>query len=121
MKRSLLVTVLVVATVGCASVGPRTVPRDQFDYNAAIARSAQEQLLLNLVRLRYSETPVFLKVSSVISQYTRVAGANAGVGANTALTGDNTATLGGSFAWSDRPTITYSPIAGQEFSQNLLA
>lgn len=120
-SRLLLVLLTVIATVvACSSVGPRTVPQDQFNYNAAIAESSQQQLLVNLVRLRYNETPVFLKVSSVISQYSRVASASAGVGANTGLTGDNTANLGGGFLWSDRPTITYTPVSGQEFSRNLL-
>jgi hypothetical protein len=120
MSRRVLLVLMTVAACGCASVGPGTVPQDQFNYNAAIARSSQQQLLVNLVRLRYNETPVFLKVSSVISQYSRVASATAGVGANTGLTGDNTASLGGGFLWSDRPTITYSPVSGQEFSRNLL-
>jgi hypothetical protein len=104
----------------CSSVGPTTVPRDQFDYNSAIANASQEQLLLNLVRLRYSETPTFLKVSSVIGQYTRAANVSAGVGANTGASGDNTATLGGVVRWSDRPVISYTPIAGQEFAKDLL-
>ena len=106
--------------VACASVGPKTVPRDQFNYNAAIAESSQQQLLLNLVRLRYSEAPVFLKVSSVISQYSRIASVNAGVAANAGTTGDNTASVGGGLVWADRPTITYTPVSGQEFSRNLL-
>lgn len=120
MRFAGLITVLLVAMTGCSSVGPKTVPQDQFNYNAAIAKSSQEQLLVNLVRLRYNETPVFLKVGSVISQYSRVASANAGVTANASVTGDNTATVGASMTWADRPTITYIPISGQEFSRNLL-
>jgi hypothetical protein len=61
-----------------------------------------------------------VKVSSVISQYTRLASVNAGLGANTGIAGDNTATVGGRMSWMDRPTITYLPISGQEFSKNLL-
>jgi hypothetical protein len=119
MHRSLLL-LLTTMVVACASVGPKTVPRDQFDYNAAIAESSQQQLLLNLVRLRYSEAPVFLKVSSVISQYSRVGSVSAGVAANAGATGDNTASVGGGLVWADRPTITYAPVTGQEFSRNLL-
>jgi hypothetical protein len=120
MKLTGLITILLVAMTGCSSVGPKTVPQDQFNYNAAIAESSQEQLLLNLVRLRYNETPVFLKVGSVISQYSRVASANAAVGANTSIIGENTANAGGRLSWADRPTITYIPISGQEFARNLL-
>lgn len=120
MKFTGLITVLLVAMSGCSSVGPKTVPADQFNYNAAIAKSSQEQLLVNLVRLRYNETPVFLKVGSVISQYSRVASANTGVATNASVTGSNTASAGARFTWADRPTITYIPISGQEFSRNLL-
>ncbi len=120
MKLTGLIIVLLGTMTACASVGPKTVPQDQFNYNAAIAESSQQQLLLNLVRLRYHETPVFLKVGSVISQYSRVASANAGVGANTSIVGTNTASAGGRLSWADRPTITYIPVSGQEFSRNLL-
>ena len=51
-------------------VGPQTVPRDRFDYGAAVKRSWQEQLLVNLVRLRYLDTPVFLDVDQIVAQYT---------------------------------------------------
>lgn len=106
--------------VGCSSIGPDTVAEDQFDYNGAIARSSQEQLLLNLVRLRYNEAPVFLRVASVISQYSRVVMADASGSINGSITGGDTAGAGARFTWVDRPTITYTPVSGREFSRNLL-
>ena len=111
---------LAVGLSGCSSFGPRTVPTDKFDYNGAIAESQQQELLLNLVRLRYGEPPVFLKVSSVISQYSLSAATTVGGGINTGLTGNDTANVGGRVGWSDRPVITYTPVSGQEFSRNLL-
>src|SRR6476646_7054321 len=54
---------------GCHALGPRQVPLDRFDYNTAVANSSNEQMLLNLVRLRYSEVPVFLALNSVLTQY----------------------------------------------------
>lgn len=53
----------------CNSLGPRQLPLDRFDYNTAIANSASERMLLNLVRLRFAEAPTFLAVNSVITQY----------------------------------------------------
>ncbi len=57
------------AMAACTNFGAQQVPVDQFDYNKAIARSMQEQMLLNIVRLHYFEAPVFLAVSSVLTQY----------------------------------------------------
>jgi hypothetical protein len=41
----------------CASVGRKTIRRDQIDYGNAIANAQQEQLLFNVVRLRYVDAP----------------------------------------------------------------
>ena len=56
---------------GCATrLGPQTIPGARFNYNDKIARSQNDQLLLNLVRLKYRDTLVFLDVGTVIAQYT---------------------------------------------------
>jgi hypothetical protein len=104
----------------CASVGPKTIPRDQFDYGTAIANSAKEQLLFNVVRLRYVDAPVFVHVASVINQYSLEGNVAVGAGANTSFTGADTLTVGGSARYADRPTITYTPISGREFAASLL-
>lgn len=66
---SLAALFALLAVGGCSNFGARQSPSDQFDYDKAIARSLQEQMLLNVVRLRYFEMPVFLSVSSVLIQY----------------------------------------------------
>jgi uncharacterized protein YceK len=69
---------------GCASLGPRRVPSDRFNYNEAVAQSTQEKMLLNIVRHRYLKMPVFLTVSSVLTQYVyegRVDACGCGAGA----------------------------------------
>ena len=116
----LLILALLLCCSACSSMGPQTIPNDQFNYNNAIANASREQMLSNLVRIRYAETPTFLRVSSVISQYTRGASASVGVGANTSASGDDTASASGRARWSDRPVITYTPITGQQFVQDLL-
>jgi hypothetical protein len=60
---------LVLAVAGCRSLGPRTVSGDRFNYNEAGAKSTSEQLLLNIVRLRYGEPTYWLEITSMLSQY----------------------------------------------------
>ena len=66
----LMLPLTVALVAGCQSLGPGSLPRDRLDYGGAIADSWREQTLLNIVKLRYFDAPVFLEVSSVISSYT---------------------------------------------------
>ena len=54
--------------VGC-SIGPRSLERDRLRYNEAVKRTSEEELLLNIVRLRYTDTPSSLAVSAIAAQY----------------------------------------------------
>ena len=64
----LLIAATLFLISGCAAQGAKRVPRDRFDYNAALAQSTREQMLLNIVRSRYQKVAVFLTVSSVLTQ-----------------------------------------------------
>ena len=66
-----IVTVLLLSSIisGCGSIGPNTVYRDRFDYITAISESWKQQTLLNIVKLRYADVPVFMEVGQVISGY----------------------------------------------------
>ena len=116
-------TLMVLAAAGCASIGPATVQRDRVDYISAIAESWKEQTLLNVVRLRYGDAPSFADVSSVISGYTFQGGLSAGASISSDLTAtipSNLVTVNGNATYIDRPTITYTPLAGDKFARSLL-
>lgn len=117
-----IAAVLIVS--GCTSTGPQRLPSDRFDYNAAIAASANEQMLLNLVRLRYNETPVFLDVNTVIAQYQFDAraqfGGEVGFLGSAGPPGDSFVRPELGVGWSERPTITYVPRSGPKFIRSLL-
>jgi hypothetical protein len=68
LRLALLLPMLVLLSA-CATIGAGSVNRDRLDYAEALTRSWKEQMLLNIVKLRYADTPVFLEVSSVISSY----------------------------------------------------
>ena len=121
-RRAALAASLVLC--GCVALGPRQLPADRFDYGTAIASSTNEQMLLNLVRLRYSETPVFLDVSTVISQYQFDAraqvGAEIGFSGAAGPAGDSIVIPEIGAGWSEKPTITYAPRSGPKFIRSLL-
>lgn len=116
---SVLLAGMILLASGCSSFGPRQLPPDQFNYNEAISRSTEQQMLLNLVRLRFLEIPVFLSVSSVLTQYSYSAGL--GIFGIRLFQGSTSVDGSGVMEYSERPTITYMPIEGQAFARRLLS
>jgi len=90
---------------GCASIGPPTIARDRLDYDHAVTTSWKRMMLLNLVKLRYGDTPMFLDVASIINSYTLEAQVNLGA-TWAASPGWDTGTLG---ARGTMPTSRRSP------------
>ena len=101
-------------------MGPRTIPSARFNYNETIARSLNEQLLLNLVRLRYRDTPLFIDVGTIVAQYSFSGRASASPIVNIEGKDQTEYGFGVSGSYSERPTITYEPLKGEEFAQRLL-
>lgn len=97
---------------GCTHLGPQTVPRDRFDYNKAISDSWKEQTLLNIVKIRYADMPLFVEVASIVSGYTLEGSVSLGgtLSSEDAVQGDFLS-LGTAGKYTDRPTITYVPIS----------
>ena len=121
-KLHLLVTLAgALAATGCHSIGPHTVTTDRFDYSTAIADSWKQQTLLNIVKLRYQDLPVFVDVSSVVAGYSLQTGITVGgtLSSDKAIQG-NFMNAGGSAIYTDRPTITYTPMTGQKFLRGLM-
>lgn len=106
---------------GCHSIGPGTVPRDRSDYSGSISESWKRQTLLNIVRLRYVDPPTFVDVGQIVSGYTLETGVNLGgnLSSQGAIQGNSLA-AGGSAKFTDRPTITYTPLTGARFMRALM-
>jgi hypothetical protein len=105
--------------VSCANLGPTTLKSERSNYNLAVQRTNDEQLMLNLVRLKYRDTPFFMEVSSVASQFTLSTSANASASLQDGVKG--LFGLGGSVGMTEKPTVTYSPLQGDRFIQRVLS
>ena len=98
-------------------MGPGTVAVDRFNDSDAIADSWQQQTLLNIVKLRYMDLPVFVDVSSIVSGYSLQTGVNiAGTASTQAAVQGNFLAAGAQAVYTYRPTITFVPLTGEEVS-----
>lgn len=112
----LVLALFSVCALSACSVGPGTIKRDRFDYGDALATSQRQELLQNIIRLRYLESPIFMSIGSVVNQYSAEGEVNAGFGWIWGGSDAGTTTsIGGVSRFYDRPTITYTPVNGDEF------
>ncbi|MDR0428586.1 MAG: hypothetical protein LBG86_00950 [Puniceicoccales bacterium] len=108
---------------GCKSIGPSAIRHGHPMFNQAVAQTLDEQLLLNIVRMRYLDTVYFLDVGSITD--TRNVTLKLGTD-NTKFFVHNhgkTAELNASnaFTTSQTPTVTYFPMQGQSFVKRMYA
>ena len=114
--QSLLLLILAYAT-GC-TLGPKQIESSRRTYNDAIQRTDKEQMLLNLVRLKYRDAPLFLEIGSVSTQHTFGSSADASLSVRPGvdLLGFSTG-----LSRTERPTVTYTPLVDSDFQKGLLA
>lgn len=123
--RKVVAGLLATSMAGCTSVGPGTVTRDRLDYVRSIGDSWKQQTLLNIVKLRYGDVPVFLEIAQVIAGYqiqgtigAGFTGGNSTSGIVGPFTASGTAT--GLGTYTDRPTLIYAPLTGVDFLKKLM-
>ena len=116
---------LIWVLAGCASIGPPTIKRDRTDYSSAMANSWKEMQLLNIVKFRYFDPPVFLDVPSVVSQQELYGQADVSARLfshplKNVASGQPFYNLDALGRYTDRPTVSYTPITGDRFINILL-
>jgi hypothetical protein len=108
---------------GCTSFGPNALQQTRLQYNEVVKATTEEQLLLNIVRLRYTDTPSSLAVSTIAAQFERTqsfqvtpffAASGADVNKSFAAVLPQVG-IGG----ADRPTVSLTPLDDQEFTRKL--
>ncbi len=120
LRIGVVVTVasLLVLLSGCNIAGPRAIRAGRVSYNAAIQQTNKEQLLLNIVRLRYRDNPYFIEVGSITTSFDVAASAAASI--TRPRSDDSPYVFGGEVSFSERPTISYQPLTGEKFASQLM-
>ncbi len=115
---SALCAAALVALGGCHAAKD-ALRADFTDFNTILQTSETRQMLLNLVRLHYRESPLFMQAGSLTASYESSVSANS---SGSFQRGDPTVLgAGASFTFASRPTISYTPVEGKSYVQQFMA
>jgi hypothetical protein len=111
-----------VALAGCA-VGPRALQEARLQYNEVVKTTSEQQLLLNIVRLRYTDTPSSLSIANIAAQFELVKSLQLVpfFTASGAVINESFRSVlpSAGIAAADRPTLSLVPIDDEEFTRRL--
>jgi len=124
------------ALSACSAIGPESIRANRADYNQAIQQTNDQELLLNIVRIRYRDTLYFTTVERIAAtqQLEKSLGVNAGAtfsqnrelplpfvnGTIPGLTVGQSISVPASVSVTENPTVFYAPIEGQKFVQQMM-
>jgi hypothetical protein len=105
---------------GCAVVGPPSIRNGRSVYNDAINDTNNQQLLMVVIRERYSENSSLLAVSSVTANVSvsTSAGFQFGFGNESNYSG-NLVPFSAGAIYEENPTVSYTPVEGQKYLRQL--
>jgi hypothetical protein len=110
--------IVVASHVGC--VGPASIKGSRLRYNEAYRQTNDEEILLKIVRLRYGDSPVFIDLPNITSQF-QASATGGGTGGFDGA-GPGRTNLGtGELFLKDAPTPSYTPRSGQQIGKRLMA
>lgn len=103
---------------GCVHFGAEALRTSRIDYNDSLRVTEDEQMLLNIVRLRYRDRMYFLEADTVTTQFSYAASIEPGL--NWIPGVGNNESLRNRVAVEERPTVTYRPLRGKDFVERIL-
>ena len=116
-----VLSLLLLAVAGCSVAGTSAIRNGRAAYNEAIIATNSEQILAQIVRMRYLEPSGLLAVASITANVriqTNV-GAEFGVGPESNYSG-NLVPLRAGALFEENPTISYTPVEGQQYLRQML-
>jgi hypothetical protein len=119
-RRSLAAGLLLALLFLPGCLGPSAIRQTRLKYNHVFQQTNDEQLLLNIVRLRYGDTPVFIDLPNITGQFESAAsgGYNSPIdmGTDPGFPGFGV----GQLTLRDNPTLSYHPRQGHEIAETLV-
>jgi hypothetical protein len=106
-------------STGC-QIGPGRLKVANSHYSHAVRVATAEQLLVNLVRLRYRDGAMYLAVTDITTQFEF----NTALDVNGSVMtqgGADSVGIGGGISYSERPTISFSILGGETFQKRILS
>src|SRR5215470_3099017 len=120
-RRSLpQLVVLLAAWAGLSGcIGPTAIRYTRLRYNEVVRDTNDQQLLMNIVRLRYADSPVFIDLPNITSQF-ELSGSGIYQGGYGFQFPGHVNLGTGSLSARDTPTLSYHPREGREIARALL-
>ncbi|KTD62099.1 hypothetical protein [Legionella spiritensis] len=109
---------LILLLQSCSSLGPYKTQVERLSYNYSLHNSENQQLLLNIVRLRYFDNIYFLSLNNIVAQMSLATSLRANIAK--IEKGPLSGFAEGDVGYQERPTITYTPLQGEDFVKRLL-
>lgn len=106
------------AALAACQAEKRALRTDFADYNAILQHNQSEQMLLNIVRMHYREVPFFMKAGTLTASYDT--SVSTGVDATLQEGEQSLVGVSGRYSFSSKPTVSYTPVEGKEFVQQLM-
>ena len=110
----------VVAAAGCLAaagcMGSWAIHGTRLHYNESFSHTSSQEMLLNIVRMRYGETPTFLDLPTINNVTEAKVLGNGAQPEDSPLQG----IFGGDFFLRDEPTLGYQPRRGNSLAESLV-
>jgi len=121
-RNRLTVCLLSCLLISCTYVGPSALRSGRLAYNEAIIETDNQQILLAVVRHRYSERSSLLAVASITANVsvTTNTGVQLGFGNDGNFAG-NLVPFSAGVVYEENPTISYAPVVGEKYARRLMS
>jgi len=104
----------------CAGLGPASISTDRGSYIDILSLTDKQELLSNIVRVKYTDPPVFLQVNSITASPSLEIGSESEFKVGGGDIPPPLAILKPKIIYDDNPTISYTPLSGKQFANELL-